>query len=158
MSAAGDWIPNEEIENAQIKWAFSHFDGRADTYNDEGDRNFTIKLSEEHAQRLMETGWNIKVMDGYEEGDPPEYLFKVKISYKFDPPKIYLIKGDRKIRAEERDLADITRATVENIDVVIKPHKWERQGNRGVSAYVEEMYVVVSQSRFAQRYQDLQEI
>ena len=153
-----DWIPDLEIENAQIKWAFSHFDGRADTFNDEGDHNFTIILPEEDAKRLMDEGWNIKEMDGYEEGDPPEYLLKVKISFKYEAPRVYLIKGNRKFRADQRDLADIKRATTEQIDVIIQPSRWVNGNRTGISAYVKEMYAKIRESRFSAMYADYEEV
>ncbi len=45
-----NWIDDLEIGNANVKWGFSHFDGRADTFNDEGDHNFTLILPEDQAQ------------------------------------------------------------------------------------------------------------
>jgi hypothetical protein len=153
-----NWIEDIELEDAQIKWAFSHFDGREDTFNAEGDHNFTVILPEQTARELLEEGWNIHEIDGYEEGDPPEFTLKVKISYRFEPPKVYLIKGQRKFRADERDLADITRATCEQIDVIITPSRWVHGQNSGISAYVKELYAKVRQSRFAERYADYEEI
>lgn len=152
------WIDDLEIEGATVKWPFSHFDGREDTFNAEGDHNFTLMLNEELAQKLMADGWSIRTMDGYEEGDPPEYLLKVKISYKFEPPKIFLIKGQRKIRATQRDLADIRRDTCENLDVIITPSRWVHGQNSGITAYAKELYATVRQSRFSERYQDFEEI
>jgi hypothetical protein len=152
------WIDDLEIENAQVKWAFSHFDGRADTFNDEGDHNFTMILPEDEALKLEEIGWNIRKMDGYEEGDPPEYLFKAKISYKYEAPKVFLIKGGRKFRADQRDLSDIRRDSLERLDVIISPHRWVNGPNSGISAYVKEMYATVRQSRFSERYADLEEV
>jgi hypothetical protein len=157
MAEKQAWIDDIELEDAQIKWAFSHFDGRADTFNDEGDHNFTVILPEETALNLMKEGWNVRQLDGYEEGDPSEYTLKVKISYRFEPPKIYLIKGDRKFRADERDLADISRATCEQIDVIITPSRWVHGQNSGISAYTKELYAKVRQSRFADRYADYEE-
>lgn len=153
-----DWIEDIELEDAQIKWAFSHFDGREDTFNAAGDHNFTIILPEETAHKLREEGWSVREMEGYEEGDPPEFLLKVKISYRFEPPKVYLIKGDRKLRADERDLADITRATCEQVDVIITPSRWVHGGNSGITAYAKELYAKVKESRFSERYADYQEI
>lgn len=158
MTEDKKWIEDLEIENAQIKWAFSHFDGREDTFNAEGDHNFTIILPEEEALRLQEEGWNIRRMEGYEEGDPPEYLLKVKISYKFEAPRVYLIKGDRKFRADQRDLADIRRASTKQIDVVITPSRWVVGKETGISAYVKELYATINQSRFSEQYQDYEEI
>jgi hypothetical protein len=158
MAEKQNWIDDIELEDAQIKWAFSHFDGREDTFNAEGDHNFTLILPEETALQLQEEGWNIRMLEGYEEGDPPEYTLKVKISYRFEPPKIYLIKGQRKLRADERDLADITRATCEQIDVIITPSRWVHGQNSGISAYAKELYAKVRQSRFAEHYADYEDI
>lgn len=152
------WIEDFALEDAQIKWAFSHFNGREDTFNAEGDHNFTLILPEETALKLQDEGWAIRRMEGYEEGDPPEYLLKVKISYKFEPPKIYLIKGNRKMRADQRDLADINRATCERIDVIITPSRWVHGQNSGITAYTKELYATVRQSRFDERYADYEEI
>ena len=153
-----EWIPDLEIADAKIKWAFSHFDGRADTFNDAGEHNFTVILPEEMVPELQEQGWSIRRIEGYEEGDPPEYLLKVKISYRFEPPKIYLIKGNRKIRAEERDLGDISRATCDQISVIISPSRWTHGQNEGITAYVKELYAEVRESRFAAKYADYEEV
>ena len=153
------WIDDLEIENAQIKWAFSHFDGREDTFNTEGDHNFTVIIEDEQeANRLIAEGWNIRRMDPREEGDPFEYLLKVKISYRFAPPPIFFLKGERRYRADEADLVEIQRATCEQIDVIISPNPWVHGRERGVSAYVKEMYVKIKESRFAARYADYEEV
>lgn len=153
-----NWINDLEIENAEVKWGFSHFDGRADTFNDAGDHNFTLVIDPNEAKKLMDEGWNIRTLEGREEGDPPEYLLKVKISYRFEPPKIYLIKRNRKFRADEADLRDISRATCEKLDVIIQPSPWVHGRESGISAYVKEMYATVSESRFAENYADYEEV
>lgn len=158
------WIDEAEIPDANIKWAFSHFDGRADTYNDEGDHNFTIVLDEKQAEEMTRDGWNVKKRDGYEEGDPPEYHLEVKISFRFEDPLVYLVKGEskRKIRAKVTDLKDIRRSTTERVDVILKPHrsrKWQLpDGRDGCTAYVKELYAVVKESRFATMYDDYEEV
>lgn len=153
-----DWIDDIEIEDVKIKWAFSHFDGKADTFNDPGDHNFTIILPPEQALDLQEQGWSIRKLDPREEGDDPEYTLKVKISYRFEPPKIYLIKNGRKIRADEQDLSDIKRATTEQISVIIQPSRWVHGNNSGITAYVKELYAKIRQSRFEEMYEDYEEI
>lgn len=154
------WIDDLEVEDADIKWPFSHFDGRKDTFNDEGDHNFTIIIDPEWAERLLEIpdGWAIKRHDPREEGDPPEYTLKVKISYKYEQPAIYIIKGERRFRASEEDLADIKRSTCERVDVIISPSRWVNpQGQTGVTGYVKEMYVKIRESRFSAMYADYQD-
>lgn len=153
-----DWIDELELENINVKWAFSHFDGREDTFNAPGEHNFQIILPEELVPKLIEDGWNVREMAPYEEGDPPEFLLKVKISYKYEPPKIYLLKGNRKFRADERDLADIRRDTCERIDVILTPSRWVVGGNSGITAYVKELYAQVKESRFSAMYADYEEV
>lgn len=155
------WINDLEIDDAQIKWAFSHFAGEKATFNDAGDHNFTVILPEESALDLMAIpdGWNIKKHEPREEGDPPEYTLKVKISYKYEQPAIYILKGTRRFRATEEDLADIKRSTCERVDVIISPSRWVNpKGETGVTAYVKEMYVLIRESRFAEKYADYEEV
>jgi hypothetical protein len=153
------WIDELEIENAQIKWAFSHFDGEQDMFNDPGDHNFIVMLPEDEAKRLSEIGWNIKEKPGMEEGDPSEWHLKVKISDRYGVPMIWFIKNKRRFRVEHlAELKDIKRQTCENIDVIIQPSRWVRREETGISAYVKEMYVTISQSRFAAAYEDYEEV
>lgn len=155
----GDWIDDEELEDVMVKWNWSHFDGRADTFNDDGDHNFTIVLPEETARELLKRGWTgVKENEPYEEGDPPEWTLKIKISYRFEAPKIYLIKGERKFRADESDLRDIRRDSCEQLDVIITPSRWVNGPRTGVTAYAKELYAKVKESRFASKYDDYEEV
>lgn len=148
------WINDLELRDVQVKWPFSHFDGRKDTFNEEGDHNFTIVLDPDYARELMEipNGWNIKEREGREEGDPSEYTLKIKISYKYEQPAVYLLKGNKRFRASEEDLADIKRSTCEQIDLIASPSRWVQPDRTGVTAYVKEMYVKIRESRFAEEY------
>jgi hypothetical protein len=153
-----DWIDDVEFEDANIKWAWSHFDGR-DPFNGDGHYSFTLILPEETAREMIEAGWTgVKRNDGYEEGDPDEYTLKCKISYKFEAPKIFLIKNGRKFRADERDLHDITRDMTDQIDVILTPSRWVQGSRTGVTAYVKEMYAKVRESRFGAKYADYEEM
>lgn len=155
------WINDLEIPDAQVKWAWSHFAGEKATFNDAGDHNFIVILPEEDALKLLEIpdGWAIKRHDPREEGDPPEYTLKAHISYRFEQPDVYIIKGNRRFKATEEDLSDIKRSTCERIDVILGPSRWRRPtGETGVTAYVKEMYVVIRESRFAAEYADYEEV
>ena len=159
MTDKPNWIEDVELEDVNVKWGWSHFDGR-DTFSEDSDYNFTIILPEATALEMLDAGWTgIKKVDGYEEGDPDEWVLKIKISYRYEPPKIYLIKRERRFRVEnERDLHDIRRDTCDQIDVIITPSRWVKGQRTGVTAYVKEMYAKVRESRFAEKYSDYEEI
>src|SRR6478735_6211020 len=106
-TAKPKWIDDIELEDAQIKWNWSHFDGRADTYNEEGEYNFTLLLPRQTAADMLEEGWNVREREPYEEGDEPEFTLEVKISDKFGMPKMFLIKRGRRFPIEKlRELHD----------------------------------------------------
>lgn len=154
-----EWIDDVELEDVNVKWPWSRFDGN-DPFNGPGNYSFTIILTEETALKLREAGWTgVKQNDGYEEGDPDEWTFPIKISFKYGAPKIFLIKNGRKFRVEkERDLHDIRRDTCDQIDVIFTPSRWVQGQRTGVTAYTKELYAEVRESRFATKYEDLEEI
>lgn len=153
------WIDEVELEDVNVKWAWSNFDGN-DNFEGAGHYNFTITLPESTAKEMLEAGWTgVKEQEPYEEGDLPEWTLKVKISYDREAPKVYLIKNGRKFRVHEaRDLADIRRDSCDQIDVILTPSRWVQPGRTGVTAYVKEMYAKVRESRFEEKYNDLEEL
>ena len=155
-----DYIEEVELADVMVKWNWSHFDGREDTFNAEGDHNFTVILPKETALDLLDRGWTgIKESAPYgdDEGAEPEYTLKIKISYKYEAPLVYLIKGDRKFRADESDLTQIRRDSCEQLDVIITPSRWVSGNRTGVTAYAKELYAKVRESRFAQQYSEFEE-
>jgi hypothetical protein len=149
------WIEEEEFEDANIKWNWSYFDGRGDGVNETGKRSFMLILPKEKALAMREAGWDsVKELDPYEEGDEPEWVIKVMISYRFEAPKIYLIKNDRRFLAEEKDVSEIRRDACEKIDLVISPKPWTYGTKSGVTAYVKELYATIRESRFEKQYAD----
>ena len=158
------WIDDEELEDVKVKWNWSNFDGN-DNLNGPGTYNFTVILTEEDAKTLLERGWTgVKENAPYEEGDPPEWTLKINISYKYEAPKIYLIKerSDGTVRkyrvTEQAELHDIRRDVTDQIDVIITPSRWVQGTRTGVTAYTKEMYVKIRESRFASKYGDIEEI
>lgn len=156
------WIDDVELADIAVKWNFSHFDGRADMYNEEGQHNFVVLLPEDIAQQMAADGWNVKEKPAYEEGDPPEWHLEVKISYKFEDPMIWLIKDNgvrkRRVRAKQSDLKDIKRSTTQKIDVILTPSKWTQPGRSGITAYAKELYATIKESRFAAQYDEYEDI
>ena len=154
------WIDDIEFEDVQVKWPWTHFDGKDTFGGEQAKYNFTIILPKSTAIQLREAGWtSVKENDPYEEGDDPEWTMQCQISDRFDMPKIYLIKNDRRFRVEKlTELHDIHRGTCEKINVILTPSRWVNGARTGVTAYVKELYAYISQSRFAQEVEELEEV
>lgn len=153
-------MPNNDgsltIEGAQI--LFRNFAGAERPMNDEGKRNFCLLLAENVAAALDQDGWNIKRLrprDDEEIGTP---FVKVTVKFGSRPPRIVLLssKGRQVLEEDMAMLADWV--DVKHVDVTIRPYSWEVRGEKGVSAYLKTIYIIVNEDPLDLKYSDVPEI
>ena len=144
------------IENARLM--FKNFSGKATDYNAEGDRNFCVVLNDEEAERYSAMGYNVKTRlprEGYED-DGPLHFLKVKVSMKFGDDRdaaVYRINGRTKTKLTARTIGSLDWDEIENVDLRIRPWRWEKGNRSGVSAFLDAMYVTVREDPLEQKYQ-----
>lgn len=145
-------VRNIEIENAHIM--FRNFSGKEARFNRAGDRNFCVVIDDpEQAQELSEEGWNVRILRPREEGDDPRHYITVSVNFNFwKKPEIYMVSRNGKVLLDEESVAALDYADISNVDLVIRPRKWDDNGITKIKAYLQEMYVTVQQSRFAEKY------
>ena len=149
---------NLVIEDAHIM--FRNFSGREGKYNRAGQRNFCVQIDNpQDAKKLMDDGWNIRERPPREEGEDPRYYIQVAVSFGNIPPTVYMIpegkKKKTKLDEEAIDVLDF--AEIRHVDLTIRPYNWVIQEGttnekRGVKAYLRNMYVVIEEDRFAEKY------
>lgn len=142
------------IENAEI--GFRNFSGKEGMYNKEGERSFVVFLDLDQAEDLAQEGWNVKypkerIMEKDEEDDRRPYL-PVDASFGQYPPKIVLVHGETPERLEEHELDILDWANIIHVDVTIRPYTWQVQGNSGIKAYLENIYVTIETDPFREKY------
>lgn len=147
-------LDNLVIENAKI--IFRNFSGAESRYNRAGDRNFYVVIEDEdEAKKLIEDGWNIRLKVPNDESRDPYYCMKVSVSYKYLPPKIYLVTKRKKILLDEESIGNnLDKSTLLNVDVAIRPHEWEVNGKTGIKAYLKTMYATIEEDEFSDKYDD----
>lgn len=139
-----------EIENARLMGR--NFSGVATNMNKEGNRNFCVIIEDQAlAQQMIEDGWNVKVRTPKREGDEPYHYIPVAVNFNFHrPPNIVMISGRTRTALTEDMVSCLDKATIKTCDITIRPRVWNDEGD--VKAYLEEMYVVVEQSRWERKY------
>lgn len=147
-----------QINDAQIKWP--NFEGRADRYNREGDRNFALIIpNEDIKDALLEdvnefgAAWNVKVKQREDDDDLDMYM-NVKVKFTAYGPNIYLKSGDADpVRLDADDVKCLDQIDIESVDLDIRAYDNEVNGRGFRSAYLQSIYVVqdFSRDRFAAR-------
>ena len=146
-----------EIEGARLK--FKNFSGEARKYNAEGDRNFNVVIDHEFADQLKNDGFSIRERVIDEEYDEVEYLLKVKVSYRIRPPKIVVVSRTGKRNFTENMIDELDYSEITEADLVFRGVPWpERVGRSGMTAYLDEMYVVLRERRFEEKYADVPDL
>lgn len=143
-------LPNGNLQIDNAKIIFKNFSGRKGRYNNEGDRNFSLKITDpEIAEVLKENGWNVKFKDPYEEGDIPDMTLKVKVKFSKYGPNVYLQSGDVRRKLNENTVDLIDKIEIDHVDLDIRAYDNEVQGKKWRTAYLDGILVHQRLNRFA---------
>lgn len=176
-------VPNLFLEDAEVlPGTWRNFAGRGGMYNKEGDRNFTIVVTEDSSmfyevmdnghkryrkvgvQDLIRDGWKLKPLKPRYEDDenaPPRYKFSIAVDFNYEkkykgvpPTLVYLYSGKKRTRLTEETISALDYADYRTADLTVHPRYWakEQTGEEGLKAYLREMRVVIQPDRWAEKY------
>lgn len=125
--------------------AFRNFEGKEDTYNRAGDRNFAILLDEDRAAKMLQDGWNVKHLKARDEEEVPQAYIQVAVSYKARPPKIGVVTSNGLNYYTEDMVALLDWVDIETADVTLNPYEWAVNGKTGVKAYLQSLFLKIEE-------------
>jgi hypothetical protein len=137
---------------------FRNFEGKADKFNNEGNRNFNLVLEPEEAAAMSADGWNVRTLTAKMEDEEDLYLLNVTVSYRVRPPRVVVITSKGKTTLTEDLLMILDMADFTNIDLIINPYSWEVNGKSGIKAYLGSLYATIREDALERKYADVKEI
>jgi hypothetical protein len=143
------------IEGAQL--VFKNFAGVEGQYNAAGEREFSVILDPENAQKMAADGWNIKYLKPREEDDDPTPVLAVKVSYKVRPPTVVMITSTARTRLDESSIETLDWADIETADLIVTPYAWTVGAKSGIKAYLKSLYVTVREDELERKYAMLEQ-
>lgn len=132
--------------------AFRNFEGKEDTYNREGNRNFAILLDEGQAAQMERDGWNVKYLREREEGDGQQAYIQVAVSYKTRPPKIGMVTSKSLTYLGQDEVGMLDWVDIEVADATIHPYQWAVNGKTGVKAYLQTLFIKIEEDYLQEKW------
>lgn len=141
------------IEDTRI--VFRNFEGREGQYNNAGNRNFGLLLDPATAEAMASEGWPIRQLEAREEDDAPQDWIRVKVSYKGRPPRIVMVTSKGKTPLDEDTVDALDFADIVKVDATLSPYNYDVNGNRGVTAYLQSLYVFIRTDYLDEKYDEI---
>lgn len=135
------------------KIIFRNFAGREREFNSEGDRNFSVLIKPDLAEKLNREGWNVKQLKPREEGEEGDWHLKVKVNYKKGrPPRCVLVtsRGQTELGADQVEIIDA--ADLAKVDLMINGYPYDVNDRKGISAYLKSIFVTINEDPLEQMY------
>ena len=151
--------PDLTLENRRL--LFRNLRGLEDRFNAPGNRNFSVLLKREEAERLAKLGWNVRELKVREEDTDPDFSIKVNVRYRardgrvLRPPKIVLVTSGGKTPLDEEAVGALDMADILFADIMLTPYYYSTASGEGYSAYVKTMFVTIREDALEMKYRDI---
>lgn len=139
------------------KMIFRNLSGAArPPYNVEGDRNFSVVINPDLAQKLLDEGWRVKKLKDRvgEDGEtiPGDYHLKVKLNYSHGrPPRVVLISSTGRTELGANEVALIDALDIDNARLFVNGW-WSDMAGGGYSAFLKTALITMKEDPLEQEY------
>jgi len=138
------------VEDARI--IFRNFAGKEGQYNREGDRNFAVILTPEVAEQMLADGWNVRYLDGREEGDPDTPYIAVSVNFSNRPPRVVVITSTARTQLDESSVEVLDWADFKTVDLIARGYDWNVNGKTGTKAYLQSLFATIEEDALERKY------
>jgi len=142
----------KDVAGKDILWP--NFEGRAGDYNNPGERNFCLRLTEEEYHQLLDAGYTSPKEKVRMTEDGEEYVNRyipIKVNFNSQrPPQIHQVTRRGLVKLDEDSCALIDRNNIKKASIAFTPYY--RKVSNTQTAYLQEMLVEFEEESFADEY------
>lgn len=138
------------VEDAPI--IFRNFAGKEGQYNREGDRNFAVILPPEIAVQMLKDGWNVRYLEGREEGEEDTPYIQVAVNFKNRPPRVVLLTSTTRTQLDEESVEILDWADIQTADLIARGYDWSVNDKTGTKAYLQSLFVTIEEDALERKY------
>lgn len=142
------------VEFSNVRIVHRNLRGVKTEYNRVGNRGFSIVLSEDEAEELIDRGYNVRVRPSQSNPDDKFCFLPIAVNYNNIPPRIYRVTEDTMMLLSEANVGIIDTSDIVNVNLTVNARYWDINGKQGIKPYVNTMYVEVEEDSFAGKYAD----
>lgn len=141
-----------------VRIIFRNFEGKEGKYNKAGSRNFAVLLDDEIAEAMSVDDWNVKWLEPREDDEEETRQAYLPVEVAFDrgrPPRVVVITSRGRTNLGEDEVESLDWAEITNVDMIVRPYRWEVNGKTGTKAYLQSMYVTIEEDALEQKYAEM---
>lgn len=133
-----------ELTLRGVRLIYRNFSGRPLKFNPEGRRNFSVIIENpELANSLIADNWNLKPLNKRDMDEQDAWHLPVAVVYGKYPPVIRVLSQSGGMIYDESMLPNLDFANITNVDLIINPRRYEKDGEIRVKAYLRSMNVTI---------------
>jgi len=138
------------VEDAKIIWR--NFSGVEGQYNRAGDRNFSVMVDADLAEKLSKDGWNVKYTKPRDEDDEPIPYVPVSVNFKNRPPRVNMLTSVGRTILTEETVDILDWADIAMIDLIVRGYDWDVNGKSGTKGYLQSMFITIEEDELERKY------
>lgn len=134
------------------KLIFRNFEGKEGQYNRQGDRNFSVILPNDVAEKMAQDGWNVRYLPAREEGDEDTPYITVAVNFKNRPPRIVMLTSRARTNLDEASVEVLDWADIQKADLICNGYDWVVGDKSGTKAYLKSLFVTIEEDALERKY------
>lgn len=141
-----------------VRIIFRNFEGKEGKYNKAGSRNFAVLLDDQIAEVMAGDDWNVKWLEPREDDEEETRQAYLPVEVAYDrgrPPRVVMITSRGRTNLGEDEVEMLDWADITNVDMIVRPYRWEVNGKTGTKAYLQSMYVTIEEDALERKYAEM---